>query len=38
MNKIKQILSKILGGLKTVGYNVGYFFSDVYDKNLGKLL
>ena len=38
MNKIKLILSKILAGLKTVGYNVGYFFSDVYDKTLGKFL
>jgi len=38
MNKFKQILSKILAGLKTVGYNVGYFFSDIYDKTLGKLL
>ena len=38
MNKFKQILSKILAGLKGVGYNVGYFFSDIYDKTLGKLL
>lgn len=38
MNKIKQILSKILAVLKTVGYNVSYFFSDIYDKSLGKLL
>ncbi len=38
MNKIKQILSKIGAGFKTVGYNVGYFFSDIYDKTLGKLV
>lgn len=38
MNKIKQILSKIGSGFKTVGYNVGYFFSDIYDKTLGKLV
>ncbi len=38
MNKIKSILSKILAGLKSVGYNVGYFFSDIYDKTLGKLI
>ena len=38
MNKIKQILSKILAGLKGIGYNVGYFFSDIYDKALGKVL
>ena len=37
MNKIKQILSKILAGLKGVGYNVGYFFSDIYEKTLGKI-
>ena len=38
MNKFKAILSKILAGLKGVGYNVGYFFSDLYEKTLGKLV
>ncbi|MBR4112537.1 MAG: methyl-accepting chemotaxis protein [Ruminiclostridium sp.] len=38
MNKIKAILSKILAGLKGLGYNLKYFFSDLYDKTLGKLI
>ncbi len=38
MNKIKAILSKILAGLKGLGYNIRYFFSDLYDKTIGKII